>query len=131
MAGYSGTPLAKKLGIKEGFRVAIVNDPGTARALLEPLPADVDLDDGLTSADVAAGGLGDPLAPVDLVWFFTRSRDELAAHVAALAAAVHPAAACWISWPKKKVRRRASADASASSRGDQRGRASADASASS
>src|SRR5215218_847444 len=125
MAGYSGTPLAKKLGIKEGFRVVIVNDPGMARALLEPLPADVDVDHGLTAADVAAGrllGSAEPVAgrPVDLVWFFTRSRAELAAHVDALAAAIHPAAAAWISWPKKAAnKRRASVDSSASGRGDQ------------
>src|SRR4051812_31019887 len=104
MAGYSGTPLAKKLGIKEGSRVAIVNDPGMARALLEPLPAGVEVTGGITSQEVALGCLAD--ATADVVWFFTRSRQELADRVEDLAAAVHPAAACWISWPKKAAAKR-------------------------
>src|SRR5271167_4939774 len=48
-AGYSGTPLAKKLGIKAGCRVLVENAPGTFRAALEPLPDDVVFLDTLTS----------------------------------------------------------------------------------
>jgi len=42
-AGYSGTPLAKKLGIKEGFAVAAVNAPANYEELLSPLPAGVEI----------------------------------------------------------------------------------------
>ena len=107
MAGYSGTPLAKKLGIKENGRLAVVNDPGQARALLEPVPAGVEVT-SLTAADVAAGELG--RLPIDVVWFFTRARRELADHLDALAAAIRPAAACWISWPKKAAAKRLPTD---------------------
>ena len=96
MAGYSGTPLARKLGIKAGQRVAIVSDPGTARQLLEPLPDGVEVLDGLV--------------PADVVWFFTRSRAELVANLDALAGAIHPASACWVSWPKKAAARRIPTD---------------------
>lgn len=44
-AGYSGTPLAKKLGIKEGHRVAVLGDPGHLRSLLGDLPHGVRLTD--------------------------------------------------------------------------------------
>ena len=42
-AGYSGTPLVRKLGIKEGYRVGVVADPGHLAALVDPLPADARL----------------------------------------------------------------------------------------
>jgi len=40
-AGYSGTPLARKLGIKEGHRVSVLGDPGHLRSLLSDLPSGV------------------------------------------------------------------------------------------
>jgi hypothetical protein len=103
MAGYSGTPLATKLGIKNGMTVAVLNDPGSARALLEPLPAEV------TVLDLVDVG---PLetVDVDVVWFFTRARCELEQHVEALGRAIFPAAACWVSWPKKAAARRLPTD---------------------
>lgn len=63
-AGYSGTPLAKKLGIKEGFAVLGVNAPDNFLELLEPLPDDVVI-------------LDSPRSNVDVIHFFTNSRDEL------------------------------------------------------
>jgi hypothetical protein len=103
MAGYSGTPLAKKLGIRDGSRLAIVNDPGSARALLEPLPADVTILDVVDAAALDA-------AEVDIVWFFTDARRELEEHIAALGRAIFPAGACWVSWPKKAAARRLPTD---------------------
>jgi hypothetical protein len=44
------------------------------------------------------------------VWFFARSRDELVSNLDALARAIHPAAAAWISWPKKAAARRIPTD---------------------
>ncbi len=64
MAGYSGTPLAKKLGIKSGMVVRVVNAPGDYANLVDPLPA------GVVISSKAAKDL-------DLVHVFTKSRSEL------------------------------------------------------
>ncbi|MEM9650885.1 MAG: DUF3052 domain-containing protein [Actinomycetota bacterium] len=87
-AGYSGTPLAKKLGIKPGFTVAVINEPPEFRALLDPTPEDVVFRDSLRgSADV-------------VVAFFTE-RSKLRARLPALARSIYPAAVLWLAWPKK------------------------------
>jgi len=88
MAGYSGTPLPKQLGIKPGFRVAL---PG--------LPADVrpELKDALAGCSVVKDGKG----PLDFVIIFTRSSAELRTEFAALARKLAPAGMLWVSWPKK------------------------------
>jgi hypothetical protein len=86
-AGYSGTPLPRKLGIGEGSTVAIVNDPGNALALLAPLPHGVTMTVDAESADVTL--------------FFTRARSELAARIGKLGRAVFPDRALWIAWPKR------------------------------
>jgi hypothetical protein len=88
VAGYSGTPLAKKLGIKPGHTVAMVNEPDEFRALLVDLPADVDLD----------GDLGDT---PDVVAAFYTERAELEAELSSLADAVFPDRVIWLAWPKK------------------------------
>lgn len=88
MAGYSGTPLAKKLGIKEGQTVLTVNAPERYRALLEPLPPSVRFVTRL-GADVA------------LVHLFTTKRDELARALVDYRARLGPTATVWVSWPKK------------------------------
>jgi hypothetical protein len=66
MAGYSGTPLAKKLGIKPGARVYVENAPEHYLALLEPLPADVFFSPRLTGT-------------FDLIHFFTKEAKGLTA----------------------------------------------------
>jgi len=88
MAGYSGTPLPKKLGIKQGFRVAL---PG--------LPADVrsELKDALGECSVAKDGKG----PLDFAIIFTRSSAELRKEFVSLARKLAPAGMLWVSWPKK------------------------------
>jgi hypothetical protein len=88
MAGYSGTPLAAKLGIKSGFSVLVVNEPASYRQLLAPLPADVTFVKKLTNS-------------VDVVHLFTKSAAELDAKLRALRHAIKPDATIWISWPKK------------------------------
>ena len=88
MAGYSGTPLAKKLGVKEGGIVAFRDAPPGFHNLLEPLP------DGVRIKARAS-------APLDvLVAFFTR-RAELERRFPALAKAVFPDGGLWIAWPKR------------------------------
>jgi hypothetical protein len=88
MAGYSGTPLATKLGIKEGHRVAFPSAPDGFRELLGELPADV------TVRSRASG-------PLDVIVFFIKSRAELERRLPSLRRAMDPAAGLWIAWPKR------------------------------
>ncbi len=87
-SGYSGTPLPKKLGIKDGARAALLGAPKGYRALLEPLPAGVRFVRVVNS-------------DVDLVQLFTAERAELATRLASLRTALRDDAVLWISWPKK------------------------------
>ncbi len=86
MAGYSGTPLPKKLGIKAGASVGLVDAP-PGFALL-PLPDGVTVEDHLGSAR-------------DVVVYFTTVRADLAADFARLKAAIDWDGGLWIAWPKK------------------------------
>ncbi len=88
MAGYSGTPLPRKLGIKTGLRIAFVNAPDGFRDALGPLPDRVDV-------------RGRARGPLDIVVFFTLDRAELARRMPRLRAALDPAGALWIAWPKR------------------------------
>jgi hypothetical protein len=89
MAGYSGTPLPRKLGIKPGHRLAFPGAPPGFAAALGELPADVAVVEG-----DAKGGL-------DVAVFFTKEADELRAAFPAWGPAVAPAGALWIAWPKR------------------------------
>lgn len=89
--GYSGTPLAKKLGYKALSRVLLLAEPREYAALLEPLP------DGVKFVPHAG-------TDVDLVHVFVTRREELAQHLGALRTALRPDAALWISWPKKSAK---------------------------
>ncbi len=88
MAGYSGTPLPKKLGIKEGHRVALVNAPTDFAATLGALPAGAEIIKQLR-------------APLDVIVFFTKSESELLRRFGDLAAKLNPAGGLWVAWPKK------------------------------
>ncbi len=87
-AGYSGTPLVKKLGIKEGFRVALVGAPNGFRGELEDLP------NGVSFLRSLQGQL-------DFVLFFAKTRLELTRNFSRLAAKLAPTGMLWIAWPKK------------------------------
>jgi hypothetical protein len=87
-AGYSGTPLAKKLGIAAGARVAVLEAPPDYAALLAPLPEGVAFEPR-------------PGARTDVAHLFVRERDALARQLEALRARLRPDAVLWISWPKK------------------------------
>ena len=87
-AGYSGTPLAKKLGIKDGFVVLGVNPPDNFLELLEPLPEGVVI-------------LESPQAETDLIHFFTNSRDELFSGLAEMRNLIRQNGSIWVSWYKK------------------------------
>jgi hypothetical protein len=90
MAGYSGTPLPQKLGIKEQHKIAILGAPATFADTLGALPT------GATVQSKLAGK-----APLDVIIFFTKKRAELASKLADLRARMSPAAGLWIAWPKK------------------------------
>ena len=90
MAGYSGTPLAKKLGIKPGARLLVVNEPDGLRDWLAPLP------EGIVWC-------GEEHRDLDVVHFFTTDSSELIAGFPALAGALKPNGGLWISWPKRSA----------------------------
>jgi hypothetical protein len=89
MAGYSGTPLAKKLGFKEGFRAGVVNSPKAFEKELAPLPAKVNIRKGTLTK------------PLDLIIFFTDSQKALQRDFSRLAAKLTSSGMLWIAWPKK------------------------------
>ena len=88
MAGYSGTPLVKKLGIKEGFRVSLVGAPDGFRGELEGLP------DGVSFVTSVQGQL-------DLILLFAKTQSDLTRNFSRLAAKLTPTGMLWIAWPKK------------------------------
>ncbi len=87
-AGYSGTPLARKLGIKPGATVALLDEPDELRQLLDPIPDDVRFRTDLR-------------AKPDLVIAFFTERSRLKSRLPALARAIHPDGGLWLAWPKK------------------------------
>jgi hypothetical protein len=87
-AGYSGTPLAKKLGFQPGHRVLCLDAPAGYADWLAPLPA------GLSFGQRAGPG-------VDIAHVFVTRREALAERLAALRGTLRPEVPVWISWPKK------------------------------
>jgi hypothetical protein len=85
--GYSGTPLPRKLGIREGGTFAVVGDPGHVDELLSPLPAGARRVESAENADVAL--------------LFATERSELEREVEPLTAAIFPDRMLWIAWPKR------------------------------
>jgi hypothetical protein len=88
MAGYSGTPLAKKLGIKEGARIALINAPEDFQYERDGLPDNVQF-------------ISRPTKSLDLILFFVMTEKELARDFATLAARLTASGMLWIAWPKK------------------------------
>lgn len=88
VAGYSGTPLPRKLGIKPGARLGIFDAPPGFATTLGALPDEVTLTTRMSRA-------------LDVAVYFTVSRAALDKRFSALARAVSPAGSLWISWPKK------------------------------
>ncbi|MEP6690749.1 MAG: DUF3052 domain-containing protein [Gemmatimonadaceae bacterium] len=88
MAGYSGTPLDKKLGLKPNQRIAIIGAPRGFDAELGPLPR------GVTKPSA-------PKAALDYAHIFVTDTDDLSRSFAPLASRLEPAGMLWVSWPKK------------------------------
>lgn len=91
MAGYSGTPLAAKLGFKPGMTLHVVNEPASYRALVAPLPAGVHFVSKLSSS-------------IDIVHVFSTRKSELLSMLRVCRERLNPTAAVWVSWPKKAAK---------------------------
>ncbi len=87
-AGYSGTPLGRKLGIKPGARLALIGAPDGFDATLGELPADV-------AVRRAVRG------PLDVIVAFFVDLSRLERRLPALRTALQPAGGLWIAWPKR------------------------------
>jgi hypothetical protein len=85
---YSGTPLPKKLGIKEGSRVVLVGAPDGFADLLVPWPAEAEV-------------LPRAQRPIDVALLFSTRRSALRRRFHPLVKALHPAGGLWVGWPKK------------------------------
>jgi hypothetical protein len=88
MAGYSGTPLVKKLGLVAGQRAFIENAPHDYLALISPLPETVEFVTRLTGK-------------LDFIHLFVREASRLQERLPAYLSKLEPNGMIWISWPKK------------------------------
>ncbi len=86
--GYSGTPLAKKLGIKPSSRLFVASTPFNYAKLLAPLPEDVKILSRMSS-------------DIDIAHLFTTRRADLATKLESTRAKMGPDGVIWVSWPKK------------------------------
>lgn len=92
-AGYSGTPLTKKLGFKEGMVVVTIDAPPHYRELVEPLPT------GLILTD-------EPRADADILHIFTNTHDGLFGGLAKFKKLIKQNGMIWVSWYKKAAKLR-------------------------
>lgn len=90
MAGYSGTPLPQKLGIKPGHRVALLNAPTGFDGILGHLPDGTSVQHSLAAA-----------APLDVIVAFSTERSKLASRLAPMRRRMTQAGGLWIAWPKR------------------------------
>jgi hypothetical protein len=88
---YSGTPLAKKLGLKSNFKIKIIHPPENYWELFSDLPS------GLQEVN-------DSKTPKDFIQCFTTKAEELKPVLPKLKKQLVPNGALWISWPKKASR---------------------------
>src|ERR1700737_4580655 len=86
--GCSGTPLAQKLGIKDGFHVSLINAPEYYMELFTDLPANLYFENNEN-------------VKTDFIHFFTKSKDEYSALLPGLKDRIKPNGIIWVSWPKK------------------------------
>lgn len=108
-AGYSGTPLAKKLGIKDGMTVVTVDAPENYAELLDPLPANMTLLPGSPPTTPASQSLRHPSsgrrgARADILHIFTNSRDGLFRGLAEARHLIKQNGSIWVSWYKKAAK---------------------------
>jgi len=85
MPGYSGTPLAKKLGLKDGFRIRLIDTPAEVKT---------ELRDALAKCRIGTDNL-------DFIFLFAKSRADFESQLKESAKRLAPAGMLWASWPKK------------------------------
>jgi hypothetical protein len=88
VSGYSGTPLAKKLGLKPGQRAWFADMPDSVRAEIDP-------------EEIGLILLAAPEAGTDAAHIFVTARTDLERHIAVVRALLAPDGMLWVSWPKK------------------------------
>lgn len=88
MTGYSGTPLAKKLGVKAGAKVMLINAPDHYLDLFTDLSPDIYFTD-------------DASLEIDVIHFFSKSADEYRVKLPILMKQIKQDGMIWVSWPKK------------------------------
>lgn len=94
MSGYSGTPLAKKLGIKPAAIVLLVNAPDGFETTLDGLPDDAKVSRASSASPGAKGA-------ADVILFFTKGRADFERRLPALTERMKQNGGLWIAWPKK------------------------------
>lgn len=87
---YSSTPLAKKLGIKAGYKVKLINQPDNYFSLFTDMPGDIDIANGVRQ--------------INFIHFFTKELKELESMLPKLKKQIAPDGIIWISWPKKSAK---------------------------
>jgi len=87
-AGYSATPLAKKLGIKDGFTIRLAGQPAYYFDLFEDMPLNIQI-------------LDDKETAKNLIHYFTKKADDLRRDIPSLKREIETNGMIWISWPKK------------------------------
>jgi hypothetical protein len=87
-SGYSGTPLAKKLGIKEGFKIRLINSPEYYFELFTDMPENISI-------------LKDTKTKKNFIHCFVKQEKELYKNIASLKNEIESNGIIWISWPKK------------------------------
>ena len=90
-AGYSGTPLANKLSLKDGLRTWWEGMPESVRAEIE-------------GAGLMLNHLSAPVGPIDAAHVFVTGRAALADAIRRLLPLLDPAGFLWVSWPKQASR---------------------------
>jgi hypothetical protein len=87
-SGYSNTPLAKKLGIKPGFKIMLINEPAHYFDLFTDMPTDLQV-------------INDESEKKNLIHFFTTQKQELIGLLSQLKSQIKSDGTIWVSWPKK------------------------------
>lgn len=87
-SGYSGTPLAKKLGLKEGFKIRLVNQPDYYFDLFTDFPENIEI-------------LNEKKTKKNCIHYFTKEAKDLYKDIVSLRNEIEPNGMIWISWPKK------------------------------
>ncbi len=90
-AGYSGIPLAKKLGIKDNFKIKVVNAPPYYFKLFTDFPSNVEV-------------MKDNNSKKDFIHYFATNAEALDKDIVSLKKELHPDGMIWVSWYKKSAK---------------------------